>query len=99
MVSSPASLAKPTSVWLSPTPQRQVEPTTGAPLPDAVRPMLEIRSAHKGFVVFDTDKQEAIMRFDNRSDAANLVAELVIAESQDQLQAWQPPAKRHMAIG
>jgi hypothetical protein len=61
--------------------------------------MFEIRSVHKGFVVFNTDEQEPSMRFDNRSDAADLVAELVIAESQDQLQAWQPPAKRHIAIG
>lgn len=45
-----------------------------------MRTMLEIRAAPKGFVVFDTTEQEPIMRFDNRADATDLVAELVIAE-------------------
>jgi hypothetical protein len=42
--------------------------------------MLEIRSERKGFVVFDTDEQEPIMRFDNRADAVDLVAELTLAK-------------------
>jgi len=41
--------------------------------------MLEIRSEGIGFVVFDTEEQEPIMRFDNRADAADLVAELALA--------------------
>jgi hypothetical protein len=44
--------------------------------------------------VFDTDEQEAIMRFGSYADAADLVADLVIAESREQLQAWQSPAAR-----
>jgi hypothetical protein len=56
--------------------------------------MLEIRPAQTGFIVFDTDEQEAIMRFGSYSDAADLVADLVIAESREQLQAWQSPAVR-----
>ena len=43
--------------------------------------MLEIRPARKGFIVFDTDEQEPIMRFDSREEAVDLVAELVTAES------------------
>ncbi|MBB6249001.1 hypothetical protein [Rhodanobacter sp. A1T4] len=43
--------------------------------------MLEIRPTPEGFILFDTDEQEAIMRFDSREEAAELVAELVIAES------------------
>ncbi len=38
--------------------------------------MLEIRPAEKGFILFDTDEQEPIMRFDTKSDAAVLIAEL-----------------------
>jgi len=56
--------------------------------------MLEIRPAREGFIVFDTDEQEAIMRFESRDEAADLVAELVIAESREQLQAWKPPSAR-----
>jgi hypothetical protein len=56
--------------------------------------MLEIRPARKGFVVFDSDEQEAIMRFGSYGDAVDLVAELVMAESREQLQAWQPPSVR-----
>lgn len=49
--------------------------------------MLEIRQATKGFIVFDTDEQAAIMRFDSHADAADLIADLVIAESREQRQA------------
>jgi hypothetical protein len=56
--------------------------------------MLEIRPGQTGFIVFDTDEQEAIMRFGSYADAADLVADLVIAESREQLQAWQSPAAR-----
>jgi len=59
-----------------------VEPTTGATFPAAVRCMLGIRSERKGFVVFDNDEQEPIMRFDNRADAADLVAELATDDQQ-----------------
>jgi len=44
--------------------------------------MLGIRSERKGFVVFDNDEQEPIMRFDNRADAADLVAELATDDQQ-----------------
>jgi len=44
--------------------------------------------------VFDTDEQESIMLFDNKADAADLVAELVIVESREQLKAWKSPAAR-----
>jgi len=56
--------------------------------------MFEIRSLPEGFVVFDTAKQEPIMRFDSKDEAAEFVAELVIAESYAQLQAWKPPRAR-----
>jgi hypothetical protein len=56
--------------------------------------MLEIRPAREGFIVFDTDEQEAIMRFKSRDEAADLVVELVIAESREQLRAWKPPSAR-----
>ena len=56
--------------------------------------MLEIRQATKGFIVFDTDEQAAIMRFDSHADAADLIADLVITESREQLKAWQSPAER-----
>jgi len=56
--------------------------------------MFEIRSSSAGFIVFDTAEQESIMRFDSKDEAAELVAELVIAESCAQLQAWKPPTVR-----
>ncbi len=74
--------------------QRQKALTTGLILSDAGCLMLEIRPARKGFIVFDTDEQEPIMRFDNRADATDLVAELLMAESREQLQAWQSPQER-----
>ena len=55
--------------------------------------MIEIRPALKGFVVFDTDEQEAIMRFGNFRDAVDLVSELVMAESREQLQVWRTAAR------
>jgi len=61
---------------------------------DARRTMFEIRSSSAGFVVFDTTEQEPIMRFDSKDEATELVAELVIAESCAQLQAWKPPTAR-----
>jgi len=57
--------------------------------------MFEIRSSPAGFVVFDTTKQEPIMRFDSKDEAAEFVAELVIADSYEQLEAWKPPTARH----
>jgi hypothetical protein len=56
--------------------------------------MLEIRPGQTGFIVFDTDEQEAIMRFGSYADAADLVVDLVIADSREQLKAWQSPATR-----
>jgi len=50
-------------------------------LPDGVCPMLEVRPAREGFIVFDAYEQEPIMRFDSSDEAADLVAELVTAES------------------
>jgi len=87
-------LPKPTGVRQYATPQRQVEPTNGVLLLDVRHTMLEIRAAHPGFVVFDTTEQEPIMRFDSKDEATELVAELVIAESCAQLQAWKPPTTR-----
>jgi hypothetical protein len=78
--------------------QRQIELTTGLILSDAGCLMLEIRPARKGFIVFDTDEREPIMRFDNRADATDLVAELVMAESREQLQAWQSPQARKKVL-
>lgn len=43
--------------------------------------MLEIRATPEGFILFDTGEQEAIMRFDSRGEAEDLIAELMIAES------------------
>ena len=43
--------------------------------------MLEVRPAREGFIVFDAYEQEPIMRFDSSDEAADLVAELVTAES------------------
>ena len=56
--------------------------------------MLEIRSVQKEFIVFDTDEEEAIMRFDSYDAAADFVADLVMAESREQLRAWQSPSER-----
>lgn len=56
--------------------------------------MLEIRPAQKGFIVFDTEEQESVMRFDSYRAAVDLVAELVIAESREHLQAWASPTER-----
>ena len=47
--------------------------------------MLKIRPEHAGFVMFDTDEQEPIIRSDSRDEAADLVTELVILESREQL--------------
>jgi hypothetical protein len=41
---------------------------------------------------------ESIMLFGSYRDAVDLIAELVIAESRDQLPAWQPPCGRQQFI-
>lgn len=48
-------------------------------------PAFEIRP---GFGVFDTDAQEAIMRFGGRTKAATLAIGLTISEALDQLKEW-----------
>jgi hypothetical protein len=53
--------------------------------------MLEILPARKGFVVYDTEEQESVMRFDSYRAAVDLVVELIAAESRERLQGWISP--------
>ena len=50
--------------------------------------MLEVRQHDDGFLVFDTQANEPVMRFDDRRDADRLVAEMQIQELHTQLQGW-----------
>jgi hypothetical protein len=70
-----------------------VEPTNRATLFKSnagASSMLEVRPDDDGFVVFDTEADEPVMRFDNRSEADHLVAELQVQELHAELTNWSP---------
>ena len=60
-------------------------------------PMLEVRHDQNGFLVYDSDADEPIMRFATRRDADTFVAELVIADEHAKLLRWS--LERHVAAG
>jgi hypothetical protein len=47
--------------------------------------MLEIRPAHDGFTVYDTDTHESIITFPSRVEADELIASLQIEQMHAQL--------------
>lgn len=50
--------------------------------------MLEIRAASDSFVVFDTEDDSPVMRFESRDEAVNLIVELVEAETLEGIQSF-----------
>jgi hypothetical protein len=54
--------------------------------------MLEVHSKDDGFTVFDTEADEAVMRFSSRAEADELVASLQIQELHAKLQRWSVDA-------
>lgn len=50
--------------------------------------MLEVRRNQDGYVVFDLEREEPVMRFGDRRAADNFVAEAVIADLHAKLQRW-----------
>ena len=52
--------------------------------------MLEVRVKHGVFVVFDVAADQPVMRFDNRRDANQLIAELQVQELHGVLERWSP---------
>jgi hypothetical protein len=70
-----------------------VEPTNRATLSKSnagASSMLEVRADNDGFVVFDTEADEPVMRFDDRREADQLVAELQVQELNAQLERFSP---------
>lgn len=59
--------------------------------------MLDIRPIANRFVVFDTEFNEPVMRFDNRPDADAFLAEMTIAECHALLESWAAPGKPSQA--
>lgn len=59
--------------------------------------MLEIRTSPDSFVVFDTDDDAPVMRFDSRDEAVTLIVELVEAETLESSQTFDLHARvRHL---
>lgn len=50
--------------------------------------MLEVRSENGGFLVYDTDAREPVMRFAGRREADKMVAAVQIWEIHAQLRRW-----------
>ena len=50
--------------------------------------MLEVRSENDGFLVYDTDAREPVMRFADRREADEMVAAVQIREIHAQLRRW-----------
>ncbi|KAA0068599.1 hypothetical protein [Rhodanobacter sp. T12-5] len=54
--------------------------------------MLEVQPAPDGFMVYDTDAGEAVMKFASRAQADEMIAMLQIADVHAELQRWAPDA-------
>jgi hypothetical protein len=54
--------------------------------------MLEVRPTDAGFIVFDTQADEPVMRFDDRREADRLIASMQIQELHAKLELWSPDA-------
>jgi hypothetical protein len=52
--------------------------------------MLEVRGTNGEFVLFDTDEDQPVMRFEHRRDADQLVAEMQVEELHAALERWNP---------
>ena len=52
--------------------------------------MLEVRNAGDGFVVYDTETDEAVMLFATYREADTLIASLQVDEIHTQLKRWSP---------
>jgi hypothetical protein len=50
--------------------------------------MLDVRTNRDGFVVYDTDSEEPVMRFGTLRDADAFVVEALIADLHAKLQRW-----------
>jgi hypothetical protein len=54
--------------------------------------MLEVRPAADGFTVYDSEAGEAVIKFDSRAEADEMIATLQIADLNAKLQQWSPDA-------
>jgi hypothetical protein len=54
--------------------------------------MLEVRPAPDGFTVYDTDEDEAVIKFASRAEADEMIATLQIEEVHAKLKWWAPDA-------
>ena len=54
--------------------------------------MLEVRPAADGFTVYDSEAGEAVIKFDSRAEADEMIATLQIADVHGELQSWAPVA-------
>ena len=54
--------------------------------------MLEVHSEPDGFTVYDSDADEAVVKFASRAEADELIAALQIQEAHAQLKRWSPDA-------
>lgn len=52
--------------------------------------MLEVRPHNDGFIVFDTQAGEPVMRFADRRGADQLIAEIQVQELHNDLARWSP---------
>lgn len=52
--------------------------------------MLEVRAKDGGFVLFDTDLSQAVMRFADLRSADRLVTEIQVKELHAALERWAP---------
>lgn len=52
--------------------------------------MLEVLSAPDGFTVYDTEADEAVIKFASRVEADEMIATLQIADMHAKLQRWTP---------
>ena len=52
--------------------------------------MLEVRPQDGGFVLFDTDLSQAVMRFADPRSADRMVAEIQVKELHAALERWAP---------
>lgn len=56
--------------------------------------MLEIRTCSDSFVVFDTEDDAPVMRFDRRDQAVDLIVELVEAETLEGIQTFDASSEK-----
>lgn len=75
---------------LPPTPLLGARAPGALSIPIGATAMLEVRRATKGYVVYDTEACEPVMRFVSERAADEFVAEQQIMDLYGKLQHWHP---------